>query len=1334
MDEKGELVGATIRDALQNLKHENRLQRSRARQVLVGMGDAALGDINHAIEDHHGEPSRYLDELIRTRDWILLSEDPEKLKNWMLDMDLYGAKHGNMLGGATHALRQRPGFVQLNLLGEQVRTYLESVIVDEAQSFCSRAGAVFLIGDLENFSTVPILVSALEAQCAAVSKPDSPDQLVLETPYQNLFIHALSKTLGDITKEHLFAGVVESIQGLEWTGGPITYLDLPLARAAIERWKRWWEFYGRSRSLDKCGSSKQHSASDLLDRFANEGNGQDSYARFALSHLGEQGDQAVAEFLHSCNAVTSVEIALFDMLLQNRKASLLPDDEKTKNLVDRFLGVVTNPIVLRRFINAAQTAVPVALVSALLSVIRQHPLATDYSHLFNPYGTVPGIDVHMVDSDKEIPDDVITSLLTGFAAEDHATKSLAMKILESISSVVPEAMRDRVVNALESQAEACTLFDRVETTRIIHRLGKSVTHEQSLGLLREATESGDKKAAHLILDILLSLEVPTDQRDAALQVLFRTARAFPDFGLNLLRCLDKVDKDNFEFSPVINADGVRALIALYELSDRPRDAEVGAEIGKSVRRLRECLKESMSGSMMNRILAARTLDRCIKIADKYGLAEELFDSLTLKAGGYSIGQSTVYAGDDARDYALEELSCVKSALPRKTLKALENVEDVTTKDVATGLFESAAHVAAANDLDEDRRLLALLSQADVSRHAKRYEQAEQLFCELEAETAGHLLFDARRQHFHSVLYIMTKRWSEAIKVATALRAVLAVKLEEKGDDLEPQVAAEIAHYYMDTILHEAECRLRMGEFAAAELLSGSAAAMYQKSRYQNHYCESLLFLASSQIELKDARVSLGENQSVEFTLQHLQEQLAGKREFATLMACALKCEAEVFLRKSEFVNAEQNLRESLKLRSHETYGEERTHGNSAEDALLLGKALLSLGHIDEARGLLPHFQGLRDSSEEALFVDRLKSAVLLSLGRIDEAMQALHSRTSKFSGPNFPDDKVDLCLDCHRLLVSVGKLDQAHALLDVAEEVASRAGHPWRIGATQLARVHTLIAEGRTKEARSICSDLLTDNFASVADISASARSYVLLLDCMSGEVKCIQPVGDQWPLLQSIRSNVLRNDLVLRLITSLLQEGAPNSARELVELASPEIERGMELDLLLRLNMLRGQIYAGDGQNELAVEEFTKCVYVFELMQSAGTLTGQQSGIWEVGEDVYGQLTECLLALGEKKRALHYVERSKARFMLAQMHWSSDSASTLGRPVVRYIEILRQLALMDLVDSDSKESSQEKERLNAELTNLRSELQEHELDMTVFPQLDEVDDLLGSLLQVTAS
>jgi hypothetical protein len=81
-------------------------------------------------------------------------------------------------------------------------------------------------------------------------------------------------------------------------------------------------------------------------------------------------------------------------------------------------------------------------------------------------------------------------------------------------------------------------------------------------------------------------------------------------------------------------------------------------------------------------------------------------------------------------------------------------------------------------------------------------------------------------------------------------------------------------------------------------------------------------------------------------------------------------------------------------------------------------------------------------------------------------------------------------------------------------------------------------------------------------------------------------------------------------------------------------------------------------------------------------------------------------------------------------LHWASSLDATDNR-VNRYLDILKQLSLMDLAAIPTPEHLTQRASLQRELDKIRTGVPDHVIDLAVFPEPNSIDTMIYGILTV---
>jgi tetratricopeptide (TPR) repeat protein len=1077
-------------------------------------------------------------------------------------------------------------------------------------------------------------------------------------------------------------------------------------------------------------ASSERNVRFLLERLAQSADPVHSSARFAVNRVLPDGYVQVIAFLMQRQSVASVDIALLGMIVQNGKAHLLPEGHRLVELIAAAISLI-RPICLRRkFLIDLHKHVPCSLLQALKRFLVAHPWSEENITIYNPYlrlgedlppGAYNGV------SRLEI-----SELLAGLASDDNRVHRVFLAMMETISFDLrnsESALCSHLAQELKlRQSVFSSIRLRARYYRLIGNLGDYPSAEELVTLLSTIVWTHDKDTAEVLLDTLSYLDIPTGLRPVALEALFQTARSFPSLARQTLLCLEKAAPQEFHYSPVLGSDGLLAFIDLYRLNHAAESPLKGGEVRNVIHQIYEHLRSFAGATTLERQFTTEIFDQCIRIAAEHGLYYELYNFFVYEGFLRSIPPFVSFDGPPTFD------TIPKGYLPIKTIEYFKGASDHQSIEISIGLFESAAHVARRHCLGSDQLLRALTAQADLACRGGHYYLAEELYAECRERSSGNPPQEADQAHYYSLFLRNSMRWYKAIIVAKALRHSLERRepsLRRVGPMHEKRAfwwsrqldwltrttykrtLPQTLHYMLDTILHEAVCRRQLREYDLALQNAQLAADLYMQYPFQRHREEALFNIGACQ-------VANGDMEAAEATFRELETCLANRGDVNNLRASILSRKAAACFGQGDLARAEGMLRNALELRRFDSFADKPSYGSFAEDCWLLGHVRIAQGNLDGARDAFIWIRRHASGFVEQCYAERLGAALDVQLGSLDRALASLQRFIDRFDGEHFPDLQVEVCLECHRRLIITGWHDRALAAASKALQIALRADHPWAVGEAQLARIGTFIDKADFSEARKLCVELLgREQFSRPVDIQQSAALYLVLLDLMQAA-----PVEQSAPyssttIWASLHSGVKRTDFAIRFARACLNVGNVSLAQQWLEKAETQIKPGMEWDVVLSIRMLRGTVFRAIDEKERAAIEFQEAVRIFELLHSSAELIGIKTQLWGRQEGPYEALIDVLLELGKNEIALSFVERSKSRFLLAQMHWQVSAEFATDARLTRYTELLRRLAIMDLA-SDNKllgDKPAEWYELNQQLDMIRESLDENELGLAVFPQ-----------------
>jgi CHAT domain-containing protein len=1288
-------------DAIADLGHHDPGRRHHAREYLVGQGAAVLPAVQAAMERVPLRTAALYRELERVRDWIRFGDDPEKLERLIQELDPRSFEHGNMRGGAYGAILDRPAYTRVVEQPERVRRFFEAIVGDTSEAYARRAVAAIGLKPAGSAETVPILLTALDSEHAALG-PDERDDLVeVREDYRGLFLHAACDALGGHTGETFDPGLHEALEGLS----PTTVVSRGMLGEAVRGWRRWCEV---SPALEAADAEADAPAVErLLDDVAAAPVPAESPALFRLHRLGARAEPAVAAFLLNAPRVDEVVLAVADTLFRNGRGGGIPEGDRAVAIVGGLLLRRRDVVRVRRLTLTCHDALPVSTLRAAASVVAEHPLAAEARSVLNPYAIL-GLELGRPGR-APIAEAALHAIVAGFASGGPVQRAFYLDVLESVLGREP-APGLTALEACLSRLATDPSASSAERLRIIAmrtRRGARPPLDAVRSLLRDAIAGNDAGALQDVLQILEGAEVPRDARAAWIEELLPFTGGNPGLQESLLRCLSRLAPDDFPFSPVIGPEALQALVEIYRIRAAAPATPDPQALSGALARLRagviKGMQDSAYGPPAGTILADRVLAWGTNLADRFGLTDELYQSLGLRAG-------LVGTGSEVR---LQDAEAVRDGVPESLTASSEylraivpSADGYSSLDASALLFEAAAAVAAGQGHHDERWLAPALAAADMARKARRHAESERRFRALDAHVAGNLLHAANQKHFLCLLLLEQERWADALETTGALRDLFREVTEPLSPDLE--------HCRLDADLHEMRCRRQRGEYA--EVFRGAEATMqrYHAIGHGTHFVDVLIETAATSALQGDAA-------SAESCFELAHRFVREHPQFEEALPSVLREEAAFRLRAGAPEEAESVVRAAITARgavpAHTLEGAERDP--LAADLALLGRAQVEQGKIHDARETVARLSRMNESAAYALHRARLEALVHAATGSIASAIDTLRQAAQTPGVSTFPDLVVELRLDLAGLLAGQGFAGEALHVLDEAHAIAAAARNPRTTGRVRLlqARIH----EGRSDVAAAEqIYRALHDPGARGDDASDTDRLAALGLLWLAGRADpaSVDDADDVVRRIHEIGEAAERVEQLLRFGRLYVDGSRLAQAARLVAELDGLTARGARLAVQLELAMLRGRLARATGDDAMAVTHFRNAVHVTEVVHAAGVEKGIGTGFLSALDEPYVALIDALAAGGHAAEALHYAERARTRLLVDQMHWRRGADAQADPTLDRYLTILQRLAFLELAAGPDADGAHATERaaLETELEGLRAGVSERALTAVVYP------------------
>jgi hypothetical protein len=1302
--------------AVAELANHDPALRQDARDYLVGRGPSVLPDVEAAMDRVGVRTAALYQELVRVRDWIRYGEDPEKLERLMRALDPRSFPHGNMRGGAHGAVVGRPAYAEVVERPHRVRRFFEAIVADPGEAYARRAAAAIGLKVAGGAETAPIVLAALETEADRLAAGAEGDLVDVDEDYRGLFLHAACEALSHHSGEAFDPGLHEALRGLI----PTTVVSRNLLREALRRWRRWCELRPQLERTDADGDPAR--VRRLLGEVATVPEPADAPALYGLSRLGARGAAEIAAFLLTAPRVDAPVLAVADMAIRNGRGAGIPEGDRATAIIAGLLLRERDMMGARGVVRRCHGALPISTLRAAASVVGHHPLA-DAAAVLNPYSI---LDLELGHPGVPVTDAAIEAIITGFESGDPAQRAFFLDVLESVVSqhrpdgpVPLEPSLSRLMGS-----GSTTPGERLRIIALRTRLGAAPSLEALRALLRDAAAHGDVAALGDAIEILQTAHVPHATRPALMAELFAIAESHGDLHEGVLRCLGRLDPDAFPFNPVIGPDALLALIDIHRLRAADPVTPDPHALGQALERLRAGVVQGMHASFYGPavgLLADRALAWGGELADRYGLLDELYQSLLLRGQLMATGQ----------DMRLDDVEAVRGALPARLAAASEYLRSLagtagsySSFDTSALLFEAAAGIAGALGHRDQRLLSPLLAAADMARRARRYGEAERRFRALDAHVAGNLPWTAQQQHHRCLLFLEQERWTDALETALALGEAF----QGQTDPLDPG----LEHLRLDACLHEMRCRRERGEYALAFRHGDAVLHGYHAIGHGPHFVDVLLETASTS-------ALQGDPASAEECFALARRFLEDKPELSDTLPAVCREEAAYRLRSGAPEAAESLLRAAIAGRDAvpSSLLESTERDPLAVDLWLLGRAQIAQGKIHDARETLSRLQGLAGSVAYALHRARLEAAVQAATGAVASAIETLGRKAQASDISPFADLETELRLDLAHLLRGQGFAAEAVRVLDQAQAIAVGARNPRTIGRVRLlqARVH----EQRSDPASALAVyRSLADSGPRGGDGTSDAHRLAALgvrRLCARQDPALVEDAADVLRQIREIGEAEERVDQLLRFGRLYADGGRPEHATLLLTALEELTGRGAPLHVQLDLAMLRGRLARVRGDGPGAIRHFRTAVHVMEVVHAAGIETGMGTGFLAAHEEPYAGLIDALVAGGYATEALHYAERAKTRLLVDQLHWRRASDARRDAVLDRCVDILQRLAFLELAAATGADDAHAAERaeLATELDGLRRQVPERDLMAVVHPTfgtpertMEIVKDLLG--------
>ncbi len=1292
-----------IKKAIAELAHHDPAARFGARGFLVQHATAALPLIQETLKNGEKLSVDYSREIARVRDWIVYGEDPERLHHLIQALDLRHLSHGNMFGGMLGAIESAPQFKEFIELGSRVLPFLQAVLEDKENAYSLRGAAAAILEKTGSARNVPTLIAVLDDEHRML-EATGHEVIKLEEQYRGFFIATVHYTLTLLTGEFFLRPIFQPIV----SGMPEFIYNVPLSASIIQRWRDWWEKLGPQ---IESGEAPANKVEELLNELSTSTD--NSYARYALNRIGAAADPLVVNFILARSSSDSAAVLLVEMLIQNGRAVSLPEGQHAGELIAVWLGSLHDSTLLRDAVLRGYAQLPASTLRAISNVFPTHPLATKYPHLFNPY-TLTSMETPRGDlySDAATED-----LIHGLLSTDLGTRSLFFEIAQG-AAIKVSARRNQQTPSLfterlsQIQNNFTAFSDRVALMRVLKNTGVEIDLGETLKLLRDAKDESNTESVADLIDLIPGKEVPESQRPLLTQQLVELIKARPPLSRACLSLLEGLTPEYFQYSPAIGSRGVSALVQVYEQAQQPAESVDNEKLTNALREFRQDIHEYVIRSeFLQRYLAASALDLCIKFARRFELHSELYDSLTHKA--QILGQIELISTPSFEDFKQE----IEAALGYECdyFKCLEEESEPNTYDQAGCLFEGAARVAAEHGLGKDKVIIAQLSIADMAGKAKRHDYAEEVYLGL--DVAGD--FVAFQKHYYSELLVRQGRWADAREVAFELRAWYQQR--------EKEFTPNDSHLFNDTFLHEFFCYCRFNNYRQALKFVDRLMENYQQLGILQHYAE--VFTEAVWINVRAGA------EGIEDQFKSLQETLPDDPRAGFIRLGALEREGAYLLSVGKTERAVEVLDQARLLWETLPRLENHPQEKIAEVYWLLGQAHLMKGDAQRANEVLVHLQSWSASPLVQIYRMRLQAKIEASFGSIAAALTTLQEGVDLPRTKAFADLRVELFLDLGELLIREGFYERCMQVLNQAFEIAAEARNPHLMASIVIMQAQVFESAGQPDQAGDSYRDVINNDLATeIPDLVAVASLNILsLLAAKEGNINLANDVDGIKKSLSAIQDVRWRTGALQRFARLYLSNNRAEQADVMLALLDEEIRSGTPLNLVLEYKMLRGDSARLHKRAAEAVDYYREAVNILEVVHSSVLERGLGAGFFVSKDSPYRMLVQALVDAGRYSEALHYVERAKTRLFLDQIHWRVINNYDEANPLVRYLQILKRLAFLELdtEKAEGKDHRDERAALEKELETLRASIPEKELVAAVYPVLGGPTDTLRDLKSV---
>lgn len=1313
----------SIENAIKDLGHHDPASRLTARQVLIAHEASSLPLIQQSLEDAEKLAANYYQELVRVRDWIIYGEDPERLYELIQAVDLRRIPHGNMFGGMAGAIENAPQFKELIDLGQRVLPFLQAVLENDENSYSIRAAAAMMVEEIGSVRYVPKLIAMLEHE-HRILDGTGQEVLKLEEKYRGFFLAAVHQALRRLTGEYFLRGFFQAV----FSGIPEVLYNVSLSGLIIQCWRDWWEKMGPQIESGK-DLAELEADKAVIEKWLNdlsESKDKHSYARYALNRLGAKADQAVVDFMLSRPAADSVTSLLIEMLIQNRRGSSLPEGQHTGELIAAWLMSFDDTLFLRDAVMRSYAQLPASMLHAISIVLPIYVLGREHPHLFNPF-IITGLETP---GERENYSETATEeIIAGLLSTDTVTRHLFFDIAQGAAAQVSSRAKQQtsadgppnslIERLLQIRDSFTNYDDRVALMRVLESGGIEPELGEVLTTLREAPAESNTESLADLVRLISGKKIPEAMRSTVMQQLFVLVKTQPSLSRVILRILHDLEPEYFTYSPAIGERGVSALVRIYELINGSAEAPDKEKLISALREFREDVHEFILRSpFLHQYLGANDVGFSRKFARRFELHGELYDSLLHEAS--VLAQIELISSSDFETFkkGLHE----SPGFEYDYLKCLSDEETPTTYDQAACLFEEAARVAAENNLGRDKILMAQLSIADMAGKAKRYEYAEEIYLRLDLKETDSRNFVEFQKHFYGELLVRQGRWADARDLALELR-----KLYSQEEQLTP----EQSHFFYDTYLHEFFCCCRFENVNQAITFLDLLITNYQKLEIVVHWAEVM-------IEAGSIWGKFGLHELTVQQFRNIHAALPDDPRVGHKRLTALAREAAYFLSVGKTENALDLLEQARLYWETLPSLENRPYERVAEIFWLLGQAHLMNGDAERSNQALTQLRAWSDSQLVQIYRARLQAKIGASFGSIAAAITTLQEAVDLPRTKAYPDLRVELCLDLSDLLILEGFHDRCLEVLKYAYEIASESRNPHLMASIRIMEARVLENTGDIVQAGLIYRDLVSsDQAGEIPDLATVASLSIFSLFAAYEEninlANDIERIKDKLLAIQNVRWRI---NSLQRFARMYLLNNRAYEADFMLDVLDEEIKTGIPLNIVLECKMLRGQSARINGRADEAVSYFREAVNILEVVHSSVLERGLGAGFFVSKDWPYRALVQALVESGSHSEALHYVERAKTRLFLDQIHWRVINNYDETSPLVRYLQILKRLAFLELDHGkpDTKARRDERTVLEKDLETLRASILEKDLIAAVYPVLGNPTDTQRDLNSVLSA